>query len=157
MITVFYSLVVNTGFIAELLLISVNAFYLSKKFFLITMCNSFPPTGHDTITQLNDLGNSNYLFGMIPLIRQQHQEKEDIGNNCFRLPENKTRNLSAKFELHSFVQYNSSFYTQGLFEGYVVLVSYNISIIFVPCSVQCDFFPRDFFQALTITVTNIIT
>lgn len=73
-------------------------------FFRITMCNSFPPTGHDTITQLNDLGNSNYLFGMISFIRQQHQEKEDIRNNCFRLPENKTKNSSVKFELHSLVQ-----------------------------------------------------
>jgi len=97
MITVFYSLVFNTGFIAELLLILVLV-----PFFLITMCNSFPPTGHDTITQLNDLRNSDYLFGMIPLIRQQHQEKEDIWDNCFRLPENK-KLKSVKLELHNAV------------------------------------------------------
>lgn len=92
---VLYSLVFNTVFIAELLLILVSLFPLypfsPTFFFLITMSNSFPLTGHNTITQLNDLRNSYYLFGMIPLIRQQHQEKKDIRNNCFRFPENKKK------------------------------------------------------------------
>lgn len=92
MITAFYSLAFNTVFIAELLLILV---LVPSFFILITMCNSFPPTGHDTITQMNDLRNSNYLFGMISLIRQQHQEKKDIRNNCFRLPENKKLKVSS--------------------------------------------------------------
>lgn len=114
-----------------------NSFLLLLFCFWITMCNSFPPTGHDTITQLNDLGNSNYLFGMISLIRQQHQEKEDIGNNCFRLPGNKTK----KFKCQVWIAQLCSFYSQGFFAEYVVLVSYSTSVIFVPCSVQWDFSP----------------
>lgn len=88
MTPLFYTVEQQLYFIAELP--EINWF-----FFLITMCNSFPPTGHDSITQLNDLRNSDYLFGMIPLVRQQHQKKKDIRNNCFRLPENKKTKMSS--------------------------------------------------------------
>lgn len=45
------------------------------------MCDSLPATGHDAITQLNDLGDADYLLGMVTLIRQQHQEEKDVWND----------------------------------------------------------------------------
>lgn len=131
-------------------------FIFFSSFFRITMCNSFPPTGHDAITQLNDLGNSNYLLGMISLIRQQHQEKEDIGNNCFRLPENKTKNkvlsLNCTALLSKTHLFTATFFCRICCSGFI---QYFFNFFALFCTIV--FFPRDFFQALTLTVTNILT
>lgn len=47
----------------------------------LTMCNSLPAARHDAITQLNDLGDADYLLGVVTLIRQQHQEEKDVGDD----------------------------------------------------------------------------
>lgn len=51
-----------------------------------TMCDSLPAARHDAVTQLDDLGNANYLLGVVSLIRQQHQEEKDVGNDGLRIP-----------------------------------------------------------------------
>lgn len=116
------------------------------------MCNSFPPTGHDTITQLNDLRNSNYLFGMIPLIRQQHQEKKDIRNNCFRLPEKKKCKVLILNCTTPFSK-NEHFFTVRFFFKNVLFCFYTVFLqLFFPLFFIMGFFPpKDFYQALTIT------
>lgn len=47
----------------------------------LTVCDSFPAAGHDAITQLDDLGDADYLLGVVTLIRQQHQEEKDVGDD----------------------------------------------------------------------------
>lgn len=47
------------------------------------MGHSFPPTGHDAITQLNDFRNADDLLRVVPFIGQQYQEEEHIGNDGF--------------------------------------------------------------------------
>lgn len=49
------------------------------------MCDSFPAARHDAITQLDDLGDADYLLGVVTLIRQQHQEEKDVGNDGLRI------------------------------------------------------------------------
>lgn len=51
-----------------------------------TMCDSLPAARHDAITQLDDLGNADYLLGVVSLIRQQHQEEKDVGNDGLGIP-----------------------------------------------------------------------
>lgn len=50
---------------------------------LLTMSNSFPATCHDAVTKLNDLWDTDDLLGVVTLIRQEHQEEKDVGNDCF--------------------------------------------------------------------------
>lgn len=45
------------------------------------MCYCFSAACHDTVTQLDDLGDADNLFGVVALIRQQHQEEKDVGND----------------------------------------------------------------------------
>lgn len=47
----------------------------------LTVSDSLPAARHNAVTQLNDLGDADYLLGVITLIREQHQEKKDIGND----------------------------------------------------------------------------
>ena len=49
------------------------------------MCDSFPPARHDAVTQLDDFGDADYLLGVVTLIRQQHQEEKDVGNDGLRI------------------------------------------------------------------------
>lgn len=51
-----------------------------------TMCDSLPAACHDAVTQLDDLGNADYLLGVVSLIRQQHQEEKDVGNDGLGIP-----------------------------------------------------------------------
>lgn len=51
-----------------------------------TMCDSLPAARHDAVTQLDDLGNADYLLGVVSLIRQQHQEEKDVGNDGLGIP-----------------------------------------------------------------------
>ena len=44
-----------------------------------TVGDCLPPAGHDAITQLDDLWDADDLFGVVALIRQKHQEEENIG------------------------------------------------------------------------------
>lgn len=50
------------------------------------MCDSLSATRHDAVTQLDDLGNADYLLGVVSLIRQQHQEEKDVGNDGLGIP-----------------------------------------------------------------------
>lgn len=45
------------------------------------MSDCFSATCHDAVTQLDDLGDADNLLGVVALIRQQHQEEKDIGND----------------------------------------------------------------------------
>lgn len=45
------------------------------------MCDSLPAARHDAVTQLDDLRDADYLLGVVALIRQQHQEEKDVGND----------------------------------------------------------------------------
>lgn len=47
----------------------------------LTMCDCFSATCHDAVTQLDDLGDADNLLGVVALIRQQHQEEKDVGND----------------------------------------------------------------------------
>lgn len=58
---------------------------------LLTMCDGFPATCHDAITQLDDLGNADYLLRVVALIRQQNQEEKDVWNDGFRVPVKKVK------------------------------------------------------------------
>lgn len=49
----------------------------------LTMCHRLPAAGHDAVTQLDDLGDADDLLGVVALVRQQHQEEEDVGNDGF--------------------------------------------------------------------------
>lgn len=49
----------------------------------LTMCDSFSAACHDAVTQLNDLWDADDLLGVVALIRQQHQEEKDVGNDGF--------------------------------------------------------------------------
>lgn len=49
------------------------------------MCDRFPAARHDAVTQLNDLGDADYLLGVVTLIRQQNQEEKDVGNDGLRI------------------------------------------------------------------------
>lgn len=51
----------------------------------LTVCDSFPSARHDAVTQLDDFGDANYLLGVVTLIRQQHQEEKDVGNDGLRV------------------------------------------------------------------------
>ena len=51
----------------------------------LTMCDSLPSTRHYAVTQLDDLGNADYLLGVVTFIRQQHQEEEYVGNDGLRI------------------------------------------------------------------------
>lgn len=59
---------------------------------LHTVCYCLPVTGHDAIAQLNDLWDADDLFGVVALIGQQNQEKENVGHNLFRVPTQKKKN-----------------------------------------------------------------
>lgn len=50
------------------------------------MGDRFSAASHDAVTQLNNLWNADDLFGVIPLIGQEHQEEENIGNDCLGIP-----------------------------------------------------------------------
>ena len=50
------------------------------------MCDSLPATGHDAVTELDYLGDADDLLGVVALVRQQHQEQEDVGNDGLRIP-----------------------------------------------------------------------
>ena len=47
----------------------------------LTVRDSFPAAGHDAVTQLDDLRDADYLLGVVTLVRQQHQEEKDVGND----------------------------------------------------------------------------
>ncbi len=59
---------------------------------LHTVCYCLPVAGHDAIAQLNDLWDADDLFGVVALIGQQNQEKENVGHNLFRVPTQKKMN-----------------------------------------------------------------
>lgn len=48
-----------------------------------TMGNGFPATGHNAITKLNDLWDTDNLLGVVTLIWQEHQEEKYVGNDGF--------------------------------------------------------------------------
>lgn len=50
------------------------------------MGDRFSATSHDAVTQLDNLWNADYLFGVITLVGQQYQKEEDIRNDCLRIP-----------------------------------------------------------------------
>lgn len=47
----------------------------------LTVRDSLPAARHDAVTQLDDLRDADYLLGVVALIRQQHQEEKDVGND----------------------------------------------------------------------------
>lgn len=47
----------------------------------LTMCDGFPATRHDAVAQLDDLRDADNLLGVVALIRKQHQEEENVGND----------------------------------------------------------------------------
>ncbi len=51
----------------------------------LTVRDGLPATRHDAVTQLDDLGDADYLLGVVTLIRQQHQEEEDVRNDGLRI------------------------------------------------------------------------
>lgn len=58
------------------------------------MCYCLPVAGHDAITQLNDLWDADDLFGVVALVGQQNQEKENTGHDLFRVPTQKIKSIS---------------------------------------------------------------
>lgn len=54
-------------------------------FIPLTMRYCFPAARHDAVTQLDDFGDADYLLGVVTLIRQQHQEEKDVGNDGLRV------------------------------------------------------------------------
>ena len=50
------------------------------------MGDGLPAAGHDAVTQLDDLGDADDLLGVVALVRQQHQEQEDVGDHRVRVP-----------------------------------------------------------------------
>ena len=50
-------------------------------------------TGHDPVTQLDDLGDADDALRVVALIRQQHQEAEDVRNQHLRAPATHANNL----------------------------------------------------------------
>lgn len=57
------------------------------------MCDSFPATCHDAVTQLDYFGDADNLLGVVALIRQQHQEEKDVGNDGLRISVCKMQHL----------------------------------------------------------------
>ena len=51
----------------------------------LTVGDSLAPAGHDAVAQLDDLGDADDLLGVVALVRQQHQEKEDVGDDGLRV------------------------------------------------------------------------
>lgn len=58
------------------------------------MCDSFPAACHDAVTQLDYLGDADYLLGVVTLIRQQHQEEKDVGNDGLRISVQEVQKIS---------------------------------------------------------------
>lgn len=59
----------------------------------LTVCDSLPAARHDPVTQLDDLGDADYLLGVVTLIRQQHQEEKDVGNDGLRISEREVQQV----------------------------------------------------------------
>lgn len=59
----------------------------------LTVCDSLPAAGHDAVTQLDDLGDADYLLGVVTLVGQQHQEEKDVGNDGLRISERKVQQV----------------------------------------------------------------
>ena len=51
----------------------------------LTMCDSFPAARHDAVTQLDDLGDADYLLGVVALVWKEHQEEKDVGDDGLRI------------------------------------------------------------------------
>jgi len=50
-----------------------------------TVRDGFPAARHDAVAQLDDFGDADDLLGVVPLVRQQHQEEKDVGDDGLRV------------------------------------------------------------------------